>query len=155
MFAIGIMIKCFAFKNDAVWVEIAPEATLWATGILFSISVADTTFSQAKLLSKYKKKTTGTGYEVDYVVTLSDSYDPSGHSRYLYLFLFGLGAWIFNIFIGGFLSTKIAESAQRSSVSAEVTAVFGLRFFGLLLLSVVVASSMVFIALRALKEASK
>jgi len=75
MFAIGVMVKYFTFKNDSVWFDIAPDVTLWATGILFTIAAADA--FQPKLLSKYAKKETGMGFEMDYEVTLSETYEPA------------------------------------------------------------------------------
>src|SRR5215470_14970613 len=104
MFAVGVMVKYFTFKNDSVWFDIAPDVTLWATGILFTIAAADA--FQPKLLSKYAKKETGMGFEMDYEVTLSETYEPA-QSKYLYLFLFGLGGWIINIFLSGFISARV------------------------------------------------
>ena len=151
MYAVGVMVKYFTFKNDSVWFDIAPDVTLWATGILFTIAAADA-FYQPKLLSKYAKKETGMGFEMDYEVTLSEAYEPT-HSKYLYLFLFGLGGWIINIFICGFISARV-HTAQANLLQQSPSG-FDAFSFSLLIVAVVLASSMVFIALQALKEVSK
>lgn len=151
MFAVGVMVKYFTFKNDSVWFDIAPDVTLWATGILFTIAAADA-FYQPKLLSKYAKKETGMGFEMDYEVTLSETYEPT-HSKYLYLFLFGLGGWIINIFMSGFISARV-HTAQANLLQ-QAPSGFDAFSFALLIVAVVIASSMVFIALQALKEVSK
>jgi len=151
MFAIGVMVKYFTFKSDSVWFDIAPDVTLWATGILFTIAAADA-FYQPKLLSKYAKKETGMGFEMDYEVTLSETYEPM-HSKYLYLFLSGLGGWIINIFISGFISARV--HAAQANLLQQASSGFDAISFALLVVAVVIASSMVFIALQALKEVSK
>jgi|SRR5215831_11301980 len=156
MFAIGVMVKYFTFRNDSVWFDIAPEITLWASGILFAIAAADL-FYQPKILSKYAKKETGMGFEMDYEVTLSGSNEPTAHSRYLYLFLFGLAGWIINIFISGFISARVLPQAHtlQTNGSQQTLPGYDAIFFVLLVVAVVIASSMVFIALQALKEVSK
>jgi hypothetical protein len=156
MFAIGIMIKHFTFKNDAVWFDIAPEATLWASGILFTIAAVDG-FYQPKILAKYAKKETGMGFEMDYQVTLQGSYEPTAHSKYLYLFLLGLGGWLVNIFISGFISSRVLAQGVSNQTNPSPQALPGYDgiFFVLLVVAVLIASSMVFIALQALREVSK
>ncbi|HKA23134.1 MAG TPA: hypothetical protein VKN18_33005 [Blastocatellia bacterium] len=151
MFAVGVMVKYFTFKNDSVWFDIAPDVTLWASGILFTIAAADA-FYQPKILSKYAKKETGMGFEMDYEVTLSETYEPT-HSKYLYLFLFGLGGWIINVFLSGFISARL-HTTQANPLQ-QPSAGFDAVSFALLIVAVVIASSMVFIALQALKEVSK
>jgi hypothetical protein len=155
MFAMGIMIKLFTFKNDSVWFDIAPDATLWASGILFTLVAADA-FYRPKFLSKYAKKETGMGFEMDYEVTLSDSYEPITHSKYLYLFLFALAGWIINIFISGYISSRVLQGiTTQANPSIQPLPGYDAVFFVLLAVAVLIASSMVFIALLALREVSK
>ena len=154
MFVIGIMIKLFTFKNDSVWFEIAPDVTLWASGILFTLAAADA-FYRPRILSKYAKRETGTGFEMDYEVTLPESYEPITHSKYLYLFLLGLGGWIINIFISGFISSRVLQGVATQNPVPQALPGYDTVFFVLLLVSVLIASSMVFIALLALREVSK
>jgi len=92
------------------------------------------------------------GFEMDYEVTLSETYEPT-HSKYLYIFLFGLGGWIINIFISGFISARV-HTAQTNLLQ-QAPSGFDAFSFALLIVAVVIASSMVFIALQALKEVSK
>jgi hypothetical protein len=155
MFVIGIMIKLFTFKNDSVWFDIAPDATLWASGILFTLAAADA-FYRPRILSKYAKRETGTGFEMDYEVTLPESYEPITHSKYLYLFLLGLAGWVINIFISGFISSRVLQGvATQPNPVPQALPGYDTVFFVLLLVSVLIASSMVFIALLALREVSK
>ncbi len=156
MFVIGIMIKSLTFKNDSVWFDIAPEATLWASGILFTLAAADA-FYQPKIFSKYAKKETGTGFEMDYEVTLPDSYGPATHSKYLYLFLLALAGWIINIFISGFICSRVLPQGVTTQTNPSPQALPGYDavFFVLLVVAVLIASCMVFIALQALREVSK
>lgn len=149
MFIISIAIKVIAFGNNAVWFEIAPEATLWATGVLFTIAVADDTLSQARLLPKYKKKQSGSGFEVDYDITLPDSYDPSERSKYFYAFLIALGAWIINIFLSGLAIANAfsTSSAQQANINPTVVILFFISIF--------IAMTIVIFAIRLLQEASK
>jgi hypothetical protein len=154
LFGIGTLFKYAAFHNSAVWFEIAPQATLWATGIFFTTAVADATFSPAKVLPKYTRKVNGLGYEMNYEVTLPESYDPSSPSKYLYFFLGSLGAWILNVFISGKIVTRALP--HLSAVGDEASkSQFDLIFFVLLFLSVSIASGVIVFALRAFREVSR
>lgn len=155
LFGIGILFKYAAFHNSAVWFEIAPEATLWATGIFFTTAVSDAAFSRAKILPVYTRKANGLGYEMDYKVTLPESYDPTSHSKFLYFFLGSLGAWILNVFISGKIIARVM--LQPSPVGPLQTNLSSVDyiFFVLLFLSVAIASGVVILALRAFGEVSK
>jgi len=155
LFGIGILFKYAAFQNSAVWFEIAPEATLWATGIFFTTAVSDAAFSRAKILPKYTRKANGLGYEMDYEVTLPESYDPTSHSKFLYLFLGSLGAWILNVFISGKIIARVILNPSPAGPMTISGSRVDYIFFLLLFLSVAIASSVVTFALRAFREVSK
>lgn len=150
MFVIGITIKAVSFDDNTVWFEIAPEAALWATGVFFTIAIADDIFSRAKLLPKYKRKETGLGYEIDYDITLPESYDLSSQTKYFYIFLISLVAWIINIFLSGF-ALEASSSSTPGGVAITLTP---LSIF-LFAISIAIAGGMVVLAIRALGEISK
>ena len=148
MFLIAFIIKLIAFKDINVFFDIAPEATLWASGVLFSIAESDMVFSRARISTKYKRKTGIIGYEMDYTVDLPDKYDPRDHVVYLYLFVIALATWIINLFLSDM--AKVSLSNNTSIASGMQIAPY-LYYF----LSVFIASIMVVIALRSLRDSLK
>lgn len=99
MFFIGSLIKFIAFKNNMVWIEAAPEAALWATGILFTLSVSAGNFLERKAIPRMEHDPDGSGFKVKYDIILPENLKPT--QRFFYLFLAALVVWILDIFLIG------------------------------------------------------
>ncbi len=144
MFAVGAAIKFMTFKDTGVFIDLSPEVALWATGILFSLSVSEHTYSNAKLVSKYTKNNEKPGFAVAYDVTISDN--PGFTPKFIYLFLIGMAVWIFCLLLSGY-----AGSASSSAMAGK------LDYYQLaaIAISYLFAASLVGVALRSLYEITK
>ena len=142
MFITAAFIKVFAFSDYSFWTQIPPDISLWAMGILFTIAASEKTYSNAKLVPRITRHTSGAGYSVDYDVTVTDNigFTP----KYLYLFLLAVPIWIINILISGFVTD-----------SYRTTKVFTLPIVSGLSVSAFLASLIVVAALKALYEVAK
>lgn len=144
-FLTGFMVKLFTFNKQDVWFDIAPEANLWATGILFAICISDLVFSRARVIPRYRRSDDGIGYDVRYDITLPNNYDLSSGSNFIYLFVIALLFWVINLFINGF-----AEQLFITQPAIWTSQFLGLT--GLIFLSFSLATLMMCIALRSLNE---
>jgi len=143
MFLLCASIKFSAFDDTGAWINLAPDAALWGTGILFSLSVSDQTYSGARLISNMKRHQKGNGYSIQYEVTIPET--PGFTSKYIYLFFVGMAFWIFCVLLTGHVETLI-------SIDKDL---FFWKILGLSVLSYVLAASVVGAALRALYEVAK
>ncbi len=112
-FIIASAIRYATFDDSAFWIQIPPELTLWATGILFSLSVSENTYYQARLTPRTRRNPSGTGFTVDYDITLPDQ--PGFTAKFMYLFLFALAIWILCLLMAG--SAQAAFSAITFSLN--------------------------------------
>lgn len=139
MFVIGSAIKYVAFSAHLVWLEAAPEAALWATGIFFTLSASAGNFLERRAIPRMQPDPDGSGFRVTYDVTLPDDLKPS--QKFLYLFLVTMMVWIVDILLVG-----SALQAHQAAEQFDTESIFciGLAF---LLTSIVVV-----IALRSVRE---
>ncbi len=140
LFMTSAVIKAFAFRDHLYWINIPSEISLWALGVLFTLSASEQTYYNARLVPKVTKQKTG--YSVEYGVTISDSvgFTP----KYLYLFLIGIPVWIWTMLIGGSISRTYSGSG-----------IIDIKILFLSAVSYFIAFVLVFSAIRVLHEVSK
>lgn len=142
MFILGAAIKLVAFRSTTVWFEVQPAAALWATGVLFTLAVSERTYFRAKLVTQISKKPSGSGIEVEYVVTIPDDLDFT--PKFMYLFLIGVVMWMLTLLLSGY-----ASELYSASQSLTLGGLLAISF------SVLFASGIVVTAVRTLHEVSK
>lgn len=140
MFAVGAAIKFSAFQDARVLFDLPPQAALWASGILFSLSVSEQTYFRAKLVPRYTRHKTRPGFSVDYDVTIPE--DPGFSPRFIYLFLVGMAAWIFCLLLSGYGASQTARQLDGLRIASVAVSY---------LLSAVVVG----VALRSLYEVTR
>ena len=147
MFLIAFIIKLIAFKDFDVFFDIAPEATLWASGVLFTIAESDMVFTKAKISPRYKRKAGIIGYEMDYEIELPEKYDPRDHVIFLYLFVIALVAWVLNLFISNLAMITYSVAQQNGDSIIVPLAYYFITIF--------LATIMIVLALRSTRNVSK
>ena len=110
-FIIASAIRYTTFDDNTFWVQIPPELSLWATGILFSLIVSENTYYQARLVPRIKRSSDGSGFTVKYEVTLPNQ--PSFTVKFIYLFLFALAIWILCILLSGTAQIALAVATPN------------------------------------------
>jgi hypothetical protein len=119
MYIIGGMIELSAYSNTDVFFELGSEVSLWAVGILFALSVSESTYSGAKLGRHVSQKPSGTGYEVDYDVTLTGEFGFT--PKYFYLFLLGVAIWIATLLLGDHAIQCYSSTQSLTGIGMLVT----------------------------------
>lgn len=142
-FVIGAAIKLVAFDSDTLLFEAGADASLWAAGVLFSLAVAEGTYSGARLTRTVQKKPSGAGLEVDYGVTVDDNagFTP----RMMYLFLGALVVWILVLLLSGVAQQAYAANGKQYGIKTVFCACAGLAL----------AAISVVVAVRALMETTR
>lgn len=110
MFLIGTFIKVFAFNDSSFWIQIPQEISLWATGVLFTLSTSEKTYYNARLTPKYAKN--AAGFQVDYEITLDDEFGFK--PKFIYLFLIGATIWIINLILSNVLTEMMASTTSTT-----------------------------------------
>jgi hypothetical protein len=141
LFVIASAIKLIAFGKTSFILDIGSEFALWATGVLFSLAAANKVLLEGRTEQVFKKKSSGTGIENDYIALPPDELDFT--PKYLYLFIYSMMSWI--------LTLLISEQAHiiYGTAKAHSFASISLAFLALSL-----AATSVGIAIRALLEAA-
>lgn len=98
-FTVASAIRYTTFSDFNFWVHLPSDLTLWATGILFSLSISENSNYQARMLPRTKRNSSGSGFSVEYEITLPE--EPGFNPKYLYLFLFAMGIWVLCLLLGG------------------------------------------------------
>lgn len=142
MYIVGAVIKLLAYNDTDVYFEIGPEASLWAVGIVFALTVSEHTYFGVRAHPQITKKPSGRGLEIDYDVTIPD--EVGFTPNFIYLFLFSVVIWIINLLLSG-CAIESYSSAQQLTAGAIVATS----------LSILLASTLVVIAVRTLYEVLK
>lgn len=121
LFLISSIIKLIAFKNNSFYIEMPSEFSLWAVGILFSLSVSEQTIFGGKTGYQISKKQSGTGIEVDYQVILPDQLEFT--PKYIYLFVFSMSVWIICLLLCGQANTYLHATQPEINLCALVTVI--------------------------------
>ncbi len=114
MFAVGAAIKFAAFNDTSVLFHLAPEVALWATGILFTLSVSEQTYFRARLVPRITRHDSSPGFSVNYDVTIPEELGFS--PKFIYLFLSSVSIWIFCLLLSGYSASAPLSSLKISSV---------------------------------------
>ena len=122
MFAVGAAIKFSTFQDSGVFYDIAPEAALWATGILFSLSVSEQAYFGVRLVPRYKRHVSRSGFSLSYEVTLPQ--DPNFGPRFVYIFLVGMAIWIFCLLLSGYGASQPAASQSWWAIVSTLLSYF-------------------------------
>jgi len=126
-FTVASAIRYATFSDFNFWVHLPSDLTLWATGILFSLTVSESTNYQARMMPKTKKNPNGAGFTVDYEITIPD--EPGFNPKFLYLFLFSMGIWILCLLMGGTAQTALeAEEPLLQNLLIVIVPAFVLSF---------------------------
>jgi len=139
MFVIGSAIRYVAFDNPLVWVEAAPEAALWATGIFFTLAVSASNFLERRAVPRMEPDAEGTGFRVKYEVVLPQDLRPS--QKFLYMFLIAITVWIVDVLLVG-SALKSYDTTQR----------FELLFMVCVATSFSITAFVIVLALRSIRE---
>lgn len=99
LFIVASAIKLVAFQNYGFLLELAPELSLWSTGVLFSLAVSEHTQLGGRAQHEIRPSQSGSGIEVTYRVALPERLEFS--PRMIYLFVYSMTSWILNILIAG------------------------------------------------------
>ena len=143
MYFISAVVKLGAYEDIDVYFEVAPEAALWATGILFTLTASENTYFPARLKLRTSKKPSGTGYDVDYDVVLPEE-EIGFTPKFLYFFVVSVGIWIITVLLSG-------HAIKSFSSANEIT----LCIFLETSLSVLLAAGLVGFTLKTLYEVLK
>ena len=139
MFAVGAAIKFSAFRDARALLDLSPEAALWATGILFSLSVSEQTYFRARLVPRYTRHTTRPGFSVDYDVTLPE--ELGFNPKFIYLFLVSMAVWVFCLLLAGY---GAVDASQLNALRISSVA-----------FSYLLSATVVGVALRSLYEVTQ
>jgi hypothetical protein len=139
---VELTVKGMAFNQRTVWFELGPSLALWATGVLFSLSVSEQTQLRGAIEYKAVRKPSGVGFELDYNVRLPK--DLEFTPKYLYLFVVVMTAWIIALLIS---QEVVRDFTVISRWSGEI------QF--LTFISLFLGAASVGIALSSLSEVSK
>lgn len=139
LFVIASAIRLLSFSRVSFVLDIGSDFGLWATGILFSLAASEQTRLGGRTERVFRKKSTGTGIEIDYIAVAPDQLDVS--PKYLYLFVYSMMIWILTILIG-----EQAHSMYEKAAGVNF-AIIGMVFGQMSLAATTVAA-----ALRALLE---
>lgn len=110
LFTIAVAIKIISFGDYYIWLEIAPELALWATGVLFSVSITEYTLFGGRTTYKIRRKRTGNGFEVDFNIEFPNELDFG--FKYQYLFVYSMMIWILTLLFSGHAVEMLTTTNQ-------------------------------------------
>lgn len=137
LFVIATGIKFFGFAAKDIWLTVAPELSLWATGVLFSLSVARSTFLSAKATPTFTQNPGSSSVTISYAVQLPSKIESS--EKYLYSFMFTMTLWVLTVLLSGYCVKTVGTS------TAWTTEVWVWNTVGLMLSGISIGIAMWFL----------
>lgn len=140
LFVLASSIKLIAFNDTSFYTALAPELSLWSTGVLFSFAVSEYALFGAKPVSNFKRGPSG-NLEMQFRVDLPER--PEFSPRLVYLFVVSMGIWLLDLLLVGKAEALIKRAGNIGPTE-------GFLIFG----AIVLAGFSVGITLRTVREVS-
>jgi hypothetical protein len=106
MFIIAMAIKVITFSDYTPWFQIAPEASLWAAGILFAIAVSEQTYFPIR--RRLITKQSASGYALEEVES-SPERNVGFTPRFIYMFLIVMALWLLTLLLGEYAAKEFGR----------------------------------------------
>jgi hypothetical protein len=142
---VGLFIKISTFNDRGVWFDIAPSATMWATGILLTICTSDLILLRSVRNQRYIRLENG--YQTETTLIFPEEYHFENENRYIYLLFIVLLLWIINLFLSGLAKSLFLQAPSTLALHIN-------ELIRLLSLSHFISGSAMCIAIRSLKGAT-
>ncbi|WUR13123.1 hypothetical protein E7V67_026120 [[Empedobacter] haloabium] len=139
LFTVASAIKLFTFNESTFYVALAPELSLWATGVFFSFAVSEQVLFGVRTECDTRQRPGSQTIEVTFRVAMPGQ--PLFSPRFMYLFIFCMALWILNILLSG-----------KADALIKAEGGIGVGAGSLVLLSTALAAFSVGLALRSMRE---
>jgi hypothetical protein len=140
MFIIGSAIQYSSFSDSLFWLDVPQGISLWATGILFTLTMSEQTYHRAKLVPRVSRDPGQPSYSVAFDIDIADN--PGFDPIYLFLFLAGIAAWIGCLLLGGHARAAYIAAPDTINIAYLLAPI-----------AYSIAASVVTMAIRTLREA--